>query len=566
MADKTIINPIAQQAPATVINREIDAIEAYRRENEIDMPGESMPTEGTVLLDRYKITGRMEVASGEADLFLCSYNNIQYVAKVYRRKAAIKDDVIKALSTIHSPYVAKLYASGEYHGYPVEILPFYRNGTIQGSTYSEEELMYSVIPHVNEGLHAIHSAGIIHKDLKPSNLMLNDDDHTISIIDFGISSAVDLQSMLKITHTGMTPEYSAPETFKGVFYSGSDYYSFGITLYELACGYSPYANKSADEIMQYTTLEKLPFPEQMSQRMKDLITGLTYGDITNRDDPQNPNRRWGYEEVKRWLKGEYLPVPGDASAANLQGKIAPFVFLDEEYSDVAALVTALAKNWEAGKKQLFRSELTAYFKTFNREAAAKCLAAEEEAGRENGKDDLIFWRLLYQINTQLKGLYWKGRVYESLPALGREVLDQLWEENTALFPYYGSILENKLLSQYVLMIAPGNEKLKAAAKALEDSYDLETVEGTNMIKTYFRMGYTLSGQKVYKLNGESFTTVGEFANYMKRLLETSRKSFLDLCHDLMTYQGTIKDEQLEIWLTCLGKEKELEDWRMLMDS
>lgn len=566
MADKTIINPIAQQAPATVINREMDAIEAYNQENHIETPTETMPSEGTVLLGRYKITGRMEVSSGEADLFLCTYNNIQYVAKVYRRKAAIKADVIKALATINTPYVAKLYASGEHNGYPVEILPFYKNGTIQGSTYSEEDLIYTVIPNVNEGLHAIHAAGILHKDLKPSNLMLNDDDRTISIIDFGISSAVDLQSMLKVTRTGMTPEYSAPETFKGVFYSGSDYYSFGITLYELACGYSPYANKSADEIAQYTTLEKLPFPEQMSQRMKDLITALTYGDITNRDDKENPNRRWGYEEVRKWLKGEYQPIPGDASTANMNGKIAPFIFQGEEYSDVAALVTALAKNWEAGKKQLFRSELSTYFKTFNKEAAAKCLAAEEEAGRENGKDDIIFWRLLYQINTQLKGIYWKDRVYESLPALGREVLDQLWDENTELYPYYNSILANKLLSQYVLMIAPGNEKLKAAAKALEDSYDLEIVEGSNMIKTYFRMGYTLSGQKVYKLNGEKFTTPGEFANYMKNLLETSRKSFIDLCHQLMTYQGTIKDEQLEIWLTCLGKEKELEEWRTLMDS
>ena len=116
-----------------------------------------------------------------------------------------------------------------------------------------------MIPNVNEGLHAIHAAGILHKDLKPSNLMLNDDDRTISIIDFGISSAVDLQSMLKVTRTGMTPEYSAPETFKGVFYSGSDYYSFGITLYELACGYSPYANKSADEIAQYIDAENMPY-------------------------------------------------------------------------------------------------------------------------------------------------------------------------------------------------------------------------------------------------------------------------------------------------------------------
>ena len=94
-------------------------------------------------------------------------------------------------------------------------------------------MVRKIIPNINEGLHAIHEAGIIHKDLKPSNIMLNSDGETVSIIDFGISSIIADGNTVLVTKTGMTPEYSAPETFKNLFLRESDYYSFGITLFEL---------------------------------------------------------------------------------------------------------------------------------------------------------------------------------------------------------------------------------------------------------------------------------------------------------------------------------------------
>ena len=67
----------------------------------------------------------------------------------------------------------------------------------------------------------------------------------------------------------MTPEYSAPETFKNLFLKESDYYSFGITLFELFSGYTPYANMQPEEIEQYVSVQKIPFPEEMSPLLQD---------------------------------------------------------------------------------------------------------------------------------------------------------------------------------------------------------------------------------------------------------------------------------------------------------
>lgn len=567
MANNTVINPAIQSSQqtstATVINNEV--IEEYNRQNNIEEDFSSQILEGTAICEKYKVQNQLEVSSGEADLFLCTDGVSQYVAKVYKRKFAIKAEVIDALLKIDSPYVAKLYETGEHNGYPVEILPYYEKGSLQGKTFSEDDIVKKIIPNINEGLHAIHSAGIIHKDLKPSNIMMNSDGETFSIIDFGISSALDEGRTILVTKTGMTPEYSAPEVFKNVVWEGSDYYSFGITLFEMFCGYTPYANMQPEEIEQYIAVQRIPYPEEMPALLQDFISALTYYDISNRNDKNNPNRRWTYEEVKKWLEGEPLIIPG-AGIGNLgKGTMPVYKFLDEDFTDPALLVAAFAKNWEAGKKQLFRGIVTAHFRTWNQDIARKCQAAEEEAGRENGKDDIIFWKLLYQINPKLKGFYWMGQTYESLPAFGRDMLERLWDKDDSQFPYYRSILSEKLLSQYVQMAQPKNEKLKKAAAAIEDSYELEMNNGTDMLRTYYLMAYTLSGQKLLLLDGEQIRTVGELAAYMRSVLAESFDKFESLCHRLVDYDGNL-DFQLETWLMAIGKQEEIDKWRESMNE
>lgn len=574
MANQTVINPALQGASSTIINCHLQDSSSTVINQEIslqydaqngDAPGTGQPiNEGDEICGKYKVIRQLELSSGEADLYLCTRNGAEYVAKVYKRKFAIKQEVMNKLMTIDSPFVAKLYELESHNGFPVEILHYYAKGSLQGKRYSEAELLKTIIPNINEGLKAIHEAGIIHKDLKPSNIMLNADGETVSIIDFGISSAVDGDNMILVTKTGMTPEYSAPETFKNIFYEGSDYYSFGITLFELFCGYTPYANMQPDEIEQYVSVQRIPFPDEMPALLQDFISALTYCDITNRKNKNNPNRRWTYEEVKKWLDGESLVIPGEGIGNAGKGSMPAFKFLGEDFTDPAALAAAFAKNWEEGKKQLFRGHVTAHFRTFNQELARKCQAAEEEAGKENGKDDIIFWRLLYQINPKLKGFYWKGKTFESIAAFGRDVLERLWDKDESQFPYYATVLSEKMLSAYVNQIAPRNEKLKKAAAAIEDSYELELINGTDMKRSYYLMAYTLSGQKLLLLNGEQFRTTGELANYMRSVLEESFERFESLCHKLVDYDGNL-DFQLETWLIAIGKQKEIDKWRTSMN-
>ena len=270
----------------------------------------------------------------------------------------------------------------------------------------------------------------------------------------------------------------------------------------------------------------------------------------------------------KWIQLRMKGVPDDevrpiALQVKKMCKEAGATFIID---DRVALVKELnADGVHLGKKQLFRGVVTAHFRTWNQEIARKCQAAEEEAGRENGRDDIIFWKLLYQINPKLKGFYWMGQTYESLPAFGRDVLERLWDKDKSQYPYYSTVLSEKLLSQYVTMAAPKNEKLKRAAEAIEDSYELEKNNGTDMQRTYYLMAYTLSGQKLLLLDGEQIRTVGELANYMRSVLAESFDKFESLCHRLVDYDGNL-DFQLETWLMAIGKQKELEKWRESMNE
>lgn len=559
MSNRTEINP---NVNATVINSEIGQATAI---NPNLTTTSTKLVAGTLLAGKYEIVEPLSVSTGEADLYVCRYDGKEYVAKVYRRQRAVKPEVITVLKSISSPYVASLFDTGTYNNLPFEVLPYYRNGSLQGRQFSMDELKKTIIPCINEALKVLHQNDIIHKDLKPSNIMLLDDNKRVAIIDFGISSVVEQGNTVLVTKTGMTPEYSAPETFRNLFLEESDYYSFGITLYELYCGYTPYKNMNAEEIAQFTAVQRIPFPKDMPQELQNLISAVTYFDITNRNNKKNPNRRWTYTEVDNWCKGKKQVIPGEGTGFGAEKAIPAYTFLGQSYKDIPSLITALASNWNDGKKQLYRGLLSAFFKNFNPEIAGYCMDAEEEATRTAGKDDIIFWDLLYKIYPELNGFYWMGQIYESLPALGRDMLERLWRNDKSNYSYWDGILENHLLTNYLYKVKSKNDNLSAASSALETAHNVGNRSKRDTMMNYYTMAYLLSGQKLLAVGDKRLKNVSELAAHMKGLLDSSYEEFEDFCHSMIDYDDTL-DVQLEAWLIALGKRKELDTWKKQLNQ
>ena len=547
IANATQINPADNNGPAssTILNSALYNL--------------SQIPVGTILCDKYKVVGQMNIMSGEASLFICEYNGDKFVAKVYRRDVAIKEDVTAALKNIQSPYVAKLFDTGVYNGLPFEIIPYYEKGSLQGHTYSFDELKQRIIPSLNEGLHVLHTNGIIHKDLKPSNIMLCDNEEDVVIIDFGISSVKGGSNTVIVTKTGMTPEYSASETFRNLFLEESDYYSLGITLYELFCGRTPYSNMSSEEIEQYVSIQRIPFPSNMPTELCNLIAGLTYNDITYRKNKANPNRRWTYEEVKKWCEGKYQQIPGEGvvSAAN---QIPTYTFLKQKYSNMTALVNALASNWNEGKKQLFRGLLSGFFKTVDPEIAGYCMDAED-AQAKGGNSDFLFFQTIYKISPSIRTIYWKEHHFDSLPELGNSILEHLRNDDATDFSLYDELLSRHVLSEYISLKDENSNDLIVAAKTLEDRYIQNHADAHEKELSFYLTGYMLSGQRTIIIKNQVFNSVDEIVAALQQKLKRSEKEFQEFCEQFIDNTGALS-EQFEAWLITLGKHEELQKWRM----
>jgi serine/threonine protein kinase len=144
--------------------------------------------------------------------------------------------------------------------------------------HNKEQLSFEaievIIRQIARGLLYAHGKGIVHRDVKPSNIMLTRDNR-VYIMDFGISYIQEMEKD-RLTRTGMTmgtPEYMSPEQCHGDNVTiQSDIYSMGVILFEMTCGRLPFEGNRPVEIALKHVQEQPPAPELFR---KDMPAGLS---------------------------------------------------------------------------------------------------------------------------------------------------------------------------------------------------------------------------------------------------------------------------------------------------
>ncbi|WP_406038543.1 serine/threonine protein kinase [Succinimonas sp.] len=486
-----------------------------------------------VLDDGFRVVKRLNFRSGEADIYECSRNSREkLLLKYYRRTAAIKESVLRKLKDIRNPCVAPVYAAGVYEEHQYVIMPWYEKRSLAdeleaGTTFSLKDLKNRIIPSVNEALRAIHDAGIIHKDLKPSNLIPDDAGKRIVVIDFGISSDTDGRTLVR-TSTGMTPLYAAPEAVQGFYHRASDYYSLGITVFELFTGHPPFQNTglSPEESARLAAVNKISFPDNFPKELRDLVLGLTYRDISGRNESNNPNRRWGYQEVSAWLKGQKQPVPGEyvSEAENVPPSFPPYPFNGRKYTDSGTFIRALLANPDKGIRELGRGIISHHYSLYDEQRAAMARQSETELEKAKGQEYGIFCSLMYHLEPSVRELYADGRPFQSMNELAKALLLAVNQATgSRLINHAVSLLSTGFLDYYAAQIVKSRtvEEILARIKKLIRGRTFSEKE------LAYLLGWFFSQERSFRAGNRVFQSPEDFGAKMKRLSERTPTEYLN---------------------------------------
>jgi DNA-binding response OmpR family regulator len=194
------------------------------------------------------------------------------VSKTLRDEAAGRQFLEReytAIVAIRDPSVVQIYDYGVHAGYEYLVMEYLPRGDLKARMQQllteQEALRY--VAQIAAALQVVHHAGLLHRDLKPPNVMLRENGD-VALIDFGLARALD--GSTPSTRTGVlrgSPYYMSPEQAMGeVLDARSDFYSLGIMYYEMLTGKKPYTGGSAMDVLQQHVNAPLPMlPKSLVQ-------------------------------------------------------------------------------------------------------------------------------------------------------------------------------------------------------------------------------------------------------------------------------------------------------------
>ncbi len=172
---------------------------------------------------------------------------------------------IEIAAGLAHPHILPLYQSGEADGSFYYVMPYAEEGSLRNRLDREGPFALDqairIAVEVADALSAAHKRGVVHRDVKPENILF-EEGHAV-VADFGIAQAVNVAGGERITETGFavgTPEYMSPEQACGDddVDGRSDLYSLGCVMYEMLAGQPPFVGPNARAIWARHMIDPVP--------------------------------------------------------------------------------------------------------------------------------------------------------------------------------------------------------------------------------------------------------------------------------------------------------------------
>ncbi|KAK7864680.1 hypothetical protein R5R35_010944 [Gryllus longicercus] len=216
-----------------------------------------------------------------------------YAVKCLKKDVVLEDDDVEctlierkvlSLGSKH-PYLCHLFCTFQTESHLLFVMEYLNGGDLmfhiqQSGRFAEPRARFYAAEIVC-GLKFLHKKGIVYRDLKLDNILLDYEGH-VRIADFGMCKLQIFLDRTADTFCG-TPDYMAPEIIKGLKYNQCvDWWSFGVLVFEMLVGVSPFTGCDEDELFWSICNEQPQYPRFLSREAHSLLTSLLEKDASKR--------------------------------------------------------------------------------------------------------------------------------------------------------------------------------------------------------------------------------------------------------------------------------------------
>ncbi len=299
-----------------------------------------MVKDGIVLGKRYSIlskigTGGMADVYKGKDTMLNRYVAVKVLKKEYKENEAFVKKFhseAQAAAGLMNPNIVNVYDVGTDRGLHYMVMELVEGITLKEYIEKKGRIapreLISIAIQMCGGISAAHQAGLIHRDIKPQNIMISRDGK-VKVTDFGIAKAVTSNTVT--TNAMGSVHYSSPEQVRGGFSDQkSDIYSIGITLYEMATGRIPFDGDSTVAIAMKHLKEEITPPSEYNS---DIPYSLEQ--IILKCTQKNAERRYSnVEALIKDLKHSMVDPDGDFVDIPPLNNADTVIITDDELDDI----------------------------------------------------------------------------------------------------------------------------------------------------------------------------------------------------------------------------------------
>jgi WD40 repeat protein len=220
----------------------------------------------------------------------------------------------EAVASLDHPNILPIYETGDIDGTPFYSMKLANGGTLRDvvskfRTRSRETA--AMVAAIGRAVHHAHQRGILHRDLKPGNILLEGNANTPFVSDFGLAKWLGRNDRLTIAASALgTPHYMAPEQAEGAsaeLTTAADVYSLGAIFYELLTGRPPFSAETALDTLRLVTAAAGPTsPRSIDPEIPRDLEVICLKCLAKEPGARYSSAAALVEDLDRWLEGRTI--------------------------------------------------------------------------------------------------------------------------------------------------------------------------------------------------------------------------------------------------------------------